>query len=67
MSSYVLPFSEELLAESSAILEGRITDMYLKRYTYDTYNDKFGPREVYHNQSSSVVYELTVDKVWSCS
>nr|WP_296462813.1 hypothetical protein [uncultured Acetatifactor sp.] len=60
----VLPFSEELLAESSAILEGRITDMYLKRYTYDTYNDKFGPREVYHNQSSSVVYELTVDKVW---
>ena len=27
----VLPFSEELLAESSAILEGRITDMYLKR------------------------------------
>ncbi|MCI9232590.1 MAG: hypothetical protein HFH96_16045 [Lachnospiraceae bacterium] len=60
----VLPFSEELLSESSAILEGRITDMYLKRYTYDTYNDKFGPREVYHNQSSSVVYELTVDKVW---
>ena len=60
----VLPFSEELLAESSAILEGRITDMYLKRYTYDTYNDKFGPKEVYHNRSSSVVYELTVDKVW---
>ena len=60
----VLPFSEELLSESSAILEGRITDMYLKRYTYDTYNDKFGPKEVYHNRSSSVVYELTVDKVW---
>ena len=59
----VLPFSEELLSESSAILEGRITDMYLKRYTYDTYNDKFGPKEVYHNRSSSVVYELTVDKV----
>ena len=60
----VLPFSEDMLSESSAILEGRITDMYLKRYTYDTYNDKFGPRELYHNQSSSVVYELTVDRVW---
>ena len=59
----VLPFSEDMLSESSAILEGRITDMYLKRYTYDTYNDKFGPRELYHNQSSSVVYELTVDRV----
>lgn len=60
----VLPFSEDMLADSSAILEGKITDMYLKRYNYDTYNDKFGPKEVYHNQSSSVVYELTVDKVW---
>lgn len=60
----VLPFSEEMLSKSCAILEGRITDMYLKRYSYDTYNDKFGPKEVYHSQSSSVVYELTVDKVW---
>ncbi len=60
----ILPFSEDLLSKSSAILEGRITDMYLKRYAYDTYDDKFGQEEVYHNQSSSVVYELTVDKVW---
>ena len=60
----VLPFSEDMLADSSAILEGKITDMYLKRYNYDTYNDKFGPKEIYHNQSSSVVYELAVDKVW---
>ncbi len=60
----ILPFSEDLLSKSSAILEGRITDMYLKRYAYDTYDDKFGPKEIYHNQSSSVVYELTVDKVW---
>ncbi len=63
-ASDILPFSEELLSESSAVLEGRITDMYLKRYSYDTYNDKFGPKEVFHNQSSSVVYELAVDKVW---
>lgn len=27
----VLPFSEDMLADSSAILEGKITDMYLKR------------------------------------
>ena len=60
----ILPFSEELLSESCAIFEGRITDMYLKHYSYDTYSDKFGPREVYHNRCSSVVYELTVDKVW---
>ncbi len=60
----VLPFSEDMLSESSAILEGRITDMYLKRYTYDTYSDKFGQKEVFHNRSSSVVYELAVDKVW---
>lgn len=60
----ILPFDEDMLSESSAILEGTITDMYLKHYTYDTYDDKFGPRELYHNQSSSVVYELTVDRVW---
>ncbi|MCI8541822.1 MAG: hypothetical protein HFH95_00605 [Lachnospiraceae bacterium] len=60
----ILPFSEDMLSESSAILEGTITDIYLKQYTYDTYNDKFGPKELYHNQSSSVVYKLTVDRVW---
>lgn len=62
--SDILPFSEEMLSESCAILEGQITDMYLKHYHYDTYDDKFGPKEVYHNRTSSVVYELTVDKVW---
>lgn len=60
----ILPFSEKMLSKSSAILEGRITDMYLKRYSYDIYDDKFGPKELYHGQSCSVVYELTVDKVW---
>ncbi len=60
----ILPFSEDLLSKSSAILEGRITDMYLKHYTYDIYSDKFGPKEIYHQQDASVVYELTVDKVW---
>ncbi len=60
----ILPFSEDMLSESSAILEGTITDIYLKQYTYDTYNDKFGPKELYHNQSSSVVYKLTVNRVW---
>lgn len=60
----IVAFSEDMLSECSAILEGTITDMYLKHYTYDTYDDKFGPKELYHNQSSSVVYELTVDRVW---
>ena len=60
----ILPFDEDMLSKSSAILEGTITDMYLKHYTYDTYNDKFGPKELYHNQYSSIVYELTVDRVW---
>lgn len=60
----ILPFSEEMLSKSCAILEGELTDMYLKHYTYDTYDDKFGTTEVYHNQASSIVYELRVDKVW---
>lgn len=60
----VLPFDEDMLSDCCAILEGEITDMYLKNYSYDTYDDKFGSTEIYHNQASSVVYELTVSKVW---
>lgn len=60
----ILPFEEDMLSDCCAILEGTITDMYLKHYSYDTYDDKFGSREIYHNQTSSVVYELTVSKVW---
>ena len=60
----ILPFEESMLSNCCAVLEGTVTDMYLKTYSYDTYDDKFGTKEVYHNQSDSVVYELTVDRVW---
>lgn len=63
-SAEILPFDEDMLSHCCAILEGTVTDMYLKTYSYDTYGDKFGEKEIYHNQASSVVYELTVGKVW---
>lgn len=60
----IAAFDESMLSDCCAVLEGEITDMYVKHYNYDTYHDKFGEKEQYHNMSSSVVYELEVDKVW---
>lgn len=60
----ILPFSESMLSDCCAILEGKITDMYVKQYAYDIYIDESGSQETFRYHSSAVVYELTVDRVW---
>ena len=60
----IAPFDEAVLSECCGILEGRITKIYSKHYTYDFYDDKFGEMELYHSYSDSIIYELEVEKVW---
>lgn len=60
----IVPFDEELLSGCCAILEGTVTDIYVKRYAYDTWDDKFDSGGVLHHQSSAVVYALEVETVW---
>lgn len=63
-SNDIAPFDESMLSDCCAIIEGTITDMYMKHYSYDTYDDKFGKDNIYHHSSQSVVYELNISKVW---
>lgn len=60
----VLPFDEAFLSECCGILEGTITAIYPKHYTFDYYDDKFGEMELFHSFSDSIVYELEIEKVW---
>ena len=55
----VLPFDEAFLSECCGILEGTITAIYPKHYTFDYYDDKFGEMELFHSFSDSIVYEGT--------
>lgn len=57
-------FDESCLKDCCGILEGTITRMDSRHYTYDYYDDKFGPAELYHGFMDSVVYELSIEKVW---
>lgn len=57
-------FEEQDLARCAAILEGTVTAMEPRHYTYDYYDDKFGPTELYHGFYDTVVYTLTVERVW---
>ena len=60
----VLPFDEAFLSECCGILEGTITTIYHKHYTFDYYDDKFGEMELFHSFSDSIVYEVEIEKVW---
>lgn len=60
----VLPFDEAMLSECCAIVEGRITKIYLKNYAFDTYDNKFEEGGIFHNKVTTVVYELEVEKSW---
>jgi len=60
----IAPFDEAFLSECCGVLEGTVTRIYLKHYTYDFYDDKFGETELYHGYADTVVYELAIEKVW---
>lgn len=57
-------FDEGMLSECCAILEGTVTDIYVKHYAYDIYDDKFESGGVLHHRPSTVVYALEVETVW---
>lgn len=59
-------FDESCLSQDKCcmILEGTITRLYTKHYTYDIYSDKFEENGVLHSFADTVVYELAVDKTW---
>ena len=47
-----------------AILEGEITNIYLKHYDYKVAYDKFDEEQIFNYHYKTVVYEMCVDKVW---
>lgn len=59
-------FDESCLSQDRCcmILEGTITRLYTKHYTYDIYSDKFEKNGVLHSFADTVVYELAVEKTW---
>lgn len=65
-ASDIAEFSEaELINEKSCmIVEGTVTNLYVKHYSYDIYYDKSETSEILHNRTDSVVYQVEVDKVW---
>lgn len=65
-ASDIAGFSEaELINEKCCmIVEGTVTNLYVKHYTYDIYDNKSETDGILHNRTDSVVYEVEVDKVW---
>ncbi len=59
-------FDESTLSQDSCcmIVEGTVTNLYVKHYFYDVYNDKFEENGILHGRTDTVVYEITVDKTW---
>ena len=59
-------FQESDLARNNCcmIIEGTVTDIYVKHYTYDIYSDKFEENGVLHGRTDTVVYKVAVDKTW---
>lgn len=47
-----------------AILEGEITNIYLKKYDYKVSYDKFDKEQIFDYHYKTVVYEMCIDKVW---
>ena len=56
-------FDEKNIKGCCAILEGTITNIYYKNYSFDVYNDHFEKGGILHNRATSIIYELKVNKV----
>lgn len=59
-------FDESMLSQDSCcmIIEGTVTNLYVKHYSYDVYDDKFEENGILHGRTDTVVYEIAVDKTW---
>lgn len=59
-------FDESTLSQDSCcmIVEGTVTNLYVKHYFYDVYSDKFEENGILHGRTDTVVYEIAVDKTW---
>ena len=65
VSEDIAMFDENMLRnQTDKIVEGKITNLYVKEYKYDVYDDKFGEGRVLHNICNTVVYEVAVDRTW---
>jgi len=62
----ITEFDESTLSQDHCcmIVEGTITNLYVKHYTYDVYSDKFEENGILHAMTDTVVYEIAVDKTW---
>lgn len=60
--SDIVKFSESVLLQEKCcmIIEGTVTNQYVKHYYYDVSENE----SVLHNVTDTVVYEIKVDKVW---
>lgn len=59
-------FNESLLSKNDCcmIVEGTVKNVYVKKYNYDIYSDKFEKNGILHSITNTVVYEVAVDKTW---
>lgn len=62
----ITSFDESVLSQDHCcmIIEGTVTDIYVKHYTYDIYSDKFEENGILHGKTDTIVYEVAVDKTW---
>lgn len=60
----IVGFDESMLANCGGIVEGEITNIYLKEYSYQIFDNKFEDNGVLNARAQTVVYEIKVDKVW---
>lgn len=62
----ITSFDESMLSQDHCcmIIEGTVTDLYVKHYAYDIYSDKFEENGILHGRTDTVVYEVAVDKTW---
>lgn len=64
MAVDLVAFDESMLSQCSAILEGEITNMYLKSYSYAVADDKFGADTPLNYDTKTIVYEMRIDHTW---
>lgn len=62
----IAEFNEDMLSQGKCcmIIEGTVTNLYVKHYNFDVYDDKFEKNSELHNVTDTVVYEVAVDKTW---
>ena len=62
----ITSFDESALLQDNCcmIIEGIVTDLYVKHYSYDIYSDKFEKNGILHGRTDTIVYEVAVDKTW---